>query len=84
MMRVRMNCSSITDYIAQADTIVDRFKEKGYKEEHLVKLKAEVLNMNRNHMLSLNRKSKKNKTDVAFITGFNSQYKDFEHIVKKY
>ena len=83
-MRLQRNCSSVTEFQAQADIIVDRFKEKGYKEAHLAKLKDEVLNMDRNNMLSLNKKNKNSKTDVAFITGFNSQYKDFEHIIKKY
>lgn len=39
------------DFEMQADTLIKRFKEKGYQEKNLVKLKTEIKRMDRNTLL---------------------------------
>lgn len=79
LLRLRRNCNSIEDFKTQADVIVNRFKEKGYTGGGLAKLKEEVLNMDRDSLLVHKNKINNRKHGVAFITGFNSQFKE-EHI----
>lgn len=52
--------------------------------ETLVKLKADIASMDRKNLFKKNNNKKEKPMDIAFITGFNTQYKDFKHILKKY
>lgn len=51
--------------------------------DNLLKLKTEIASMDRNALFNKTNK-KKDQMEMAFITGFNTQYKAFEHILKKY
>lgn len=73
------------DFDAQANILIQRFHEKGYALDNLVKLKLEIMKMDRKKIYSRKKLTiKTDKRDIAFITGFNSQYKAFERIMKKY
>lgn len=39
LLRIRRNCLRVEDYDIQADILINRFREKGYKPEQLIKLK---------------------------------------------
>lgn len=49
-----------------------------------MRLKDEITNMDRDDLLVQKNREINTKQGVAFITGFNTQYKEFEHIFKKY
>lgn len=89
LLRLRQNCNKLEDFEAQADFLIQRFQEKGYIQDNLVKLKLEIMNMDRNTLLN-NKKTRTKKMnkwkqmEIASITGFNNQYKDVERIIKKY
>lgn len=84
LLRIRRNFDSVEHFNTQADILIQRFYEKGYALDNLVKLKMEILNMDRKDLLWKKIRNANNQKDVAFITGFNSQYKDFERIMRKY
>lgn len=46
-------------------------------------MKTDIANLDRNSLFTKSKKGKKN-TDLVFVTGFNTQYKEFEHILTKY
>lgn len=88
-MRLYRNCSNIEDYDIQADIIIKRFVEKGYKRKESEILKEKVKKMNRNQMIEGKPNDKKKKrndktVDMAFLTGFNIQHKSLEIVIKKH
>lgn len=80
LMRLRRNCHNVKDFNVQ----MNKFIDKGYQEETLTKLKVEIMNMDRNSLLVKRNRSNDSQTDVAFITGFNNQYRSIERIIRKY
>lgn len=88
LMRMYRNCSNLADYNTQADTLIERFVEKGYKKKELVTLKENIKHMDRNSLIEdkvkENRKTKRHNGDMPFITGFNIQHKALEKIIKKH
>lgn len=58
----------MSDYIVQTDKLIERFKEKGYKENELEKVRNEVNLIEREDILKQRTRGNENN-DVAFITG---------------
>lgn len=87
LMRIHRNCSNRNEYEEQADIIINRFLEKGYKRKGLIVLKEKMKNMDRKTLiegtLDHHRKEKHKNLDLAFLTGYNRQYKTMESIIKK-
>lgn len=54
-------CSGLQDYEEQSNTIIIRFKAKGYKEKELLALKEKVKKMYRNMIMKRKSEDKKNK-----------------------
>lgn len=54
-----------------------RFLEKGYSHSDLDKIRVEVSNSNKENIIE-QAKEKKNKFEMAFVTGFNLDYKKVE------
>lgn len=79
--RVRRNCGTMEDFHVQADMI--NFQEKRYARDNLLKTKEKVTHMNRDVLLAKTKRNK-DRIEMAFVTGYNSQYRDFEHILNKY
>lgn len=79
MLRIRRNCSKEDDYNFQANIILERFHAKGYKLEDLKRTKKIVGEMDRKDLFKPKVK-KENDYGIAFMTGFNRQYRDFEKI----
>lgn len=82
LLRIRRNCNTIEDFSIQVDLLIEQFQEKSYNLDHLLKLKTAIAGMDRKSLLCKSKR-KQNQTHMAFVTGFNSQYKDLEHIMKK-
>lgn len=87
-MRIYRNCSNPNDYEEQADIIINRFVGKGYNKKELTILKEKVKGMDRKMLiggkLDHQRKEKSKNLDMAFLTGYNRQYKTMESIIKKH
>lgn len=62
------------DYMEQTDVLLQRFRDKGYSHDHLLEVRDQVGRMNRDALLETKVKDKK-AYDIAFITGFNKQFK---------
>lgn len=84
LMRMRRNCSSITDFERQADVLIKRFTDKGYEKKEMDRLKEQVKNMDRSSLLHKKERNTHNVAEFAFLTGFNRQYKQLENIFKKH
>lgn len=88
LMRIHRNCSNGNDYEEQADIIIKRFVEKGYNKRELINLKEKVKKMDRNTLIegkpAGNIKKKDKNIGMAFLTGYNRQYKITESIIKKH
>lgn len=84
LLRVCRNCNTIEDFHVQADImIINRFQEKGYARDNLLITKDEITYMNRGVLLAKTKRNK-DRMDLASVTGFYSQYRDFEQILKAY
>lgn len=87
-MRIRRNCSNITDFEEQTNNLIKRFVDKGYKKRDLLTLKEQIKNMDRHKLMEATQnthKRDKNKSlGLAFLTGYNTQYRSIESIVKKH
>lgn len=55
-MRIRRNCDNIKDFQIQAEVLTNRFLEKGYPLEMLIKIKDQVSLMDRVSLLATNKK----------------------------
>lgn len=84
LLRLRRNCDSAEDFLTQADTNIERFKKKGYSPQALAKLKEKMSKVDQKNLLVQKNKATNSQQNMAFITGFNTQYKEFEFIFKKY
>lgn len=85
LLRIRRNCRNIEDFRDQADALIKKFVDKGYKIDPLVKLKEEIQRLDRDSLLGKEQRNRKNSPDdIAFVTGFNNQYRSIEFIVRKY
>lgn len=67
----------------QTRSLID-LKKKGYSLEGLAKLKAKITQIDREDLLVQKNIASNNHRSMAFNTGFNTQYKKFEFILKKY
>lgn len=79
---IRRNCDLDEDYWTQSGILLDKFLEKGYNRSELQKIRLEVSNANNNHVT--NKKKKDNQFKLAFVTGYNVDYKQVEKLVIKY
>lgn len=78
LMHLHKNCSDQKYYKEQSNILINRLIERGYKKKELEILKEKVKLMNRDTMID-GRKNKKSKhMDMAFLTGYNKQYKSLE------
>lgn len=84
LLRIRRNCSNLSDYNLQANIILKRFQEKGYSLENLERIKQTVGEMDRNDLFRSREKREQNDYSLSFFTGFNRQYRDLEKIVKRH
>lgn len=75
--RIRRNCDLDEAYWKQSEILLDRFLEKGFNQSELQKIRLEVSNAN--HVT--NKKKKDNQFDLAFVTGYNVDYKQIEKSV---
>ncbi|XP_073481353.1 uncharacterized protein [Aquarana catesbeiana] len=82
-IRIRRNCDRMEDYLQQTDILIDRFTDKGYKRNVLENIRLKVANMDRELILSSKVRKHKQDNSIPFITGFNTQYKKLEDIIKK-
>lgn len=57
LLRIRRNCDTLEDFEVQADILIQRF-QKGYKQDNLVKLKSEIMRMDRNTLLDKKNQEK--------------------------
>lgn len=83
VIRVKRNCHDKKDYLSQSDKLIERFNEKGFKRKDLTKTWDEIGKRERNEFLTQKQK-KEQQVDMAFITGYHTQYKSVEKIVRKY
>lgn len=87
-MRIYRNCSNPNEYEEQADIIINRFVEKGYNKKELTILKEKVKTMDRKMLiegkLDHHKKEKNKNLDMAFLPGYNRQYKTMESILEKH
>lgn len=65
------------DYFLQSDKIIERFFEKGYKKAKLLKIRDVIGQLERNYLL-VKKPNREKQGDIAFITGFHTQYKNVE------
>lgn len=87
-MRIRRNCSNITDFEEQTNNLIKRFVDKGYKKRDLLTLKEQIKNMDRNKLMegtqNTHKRDKNKSLGLAFLTGYNTQYRSIESVVKKH
>lgn len=74
----------LDDFSDQADILINRFHEKGYDKDKLLKLKADIMKMDRTSLFCNKNRNNSKEADIIFVTGFNSQFREFESIVRKY
>lgn len=72
-MSIKCNCDE--DFLIQMDMLVQRFREKGYQKADLERTRDLVGGMNREELLQ-NKEKHKQQFDIAFITGYNLQYRE--------
>lgn len=85
LMLIRRNCSTLKDYDYQANILIERFLEKGYKKKNLESLKNQIRAMDRNNMIEQKKNEKNNRyNEMAFLTGFSRQHKLVEKVLKKH
>ncbi|XP_053571161.1 oxidative stress-induced growth inhibitor 2 isoform X2 [Bombina bombina] len=95
-LRLRRNCSSLKLYIKQAEELTKRLVARGYKRSLLLKVKSQVMRMDRS--LLLNSKTANStpnshnkditrstpKEDICFVTSYSNQFYTITRIIKKY
>lgn len=85
LMCIHRNCAKIEDYAEQSELLINRFKEKGYRDTLLVLVQTHVLNKSGQDLLTdKSKKSNLNRNNMAFLTEFSRDYRSLEKIVRKH
>lgn len=82
-MRIRRNCDNIAECNSQAQIIINRFQEKGYRPKELVRTQQEVLQLNIDVMLQ-DKEKRTNNYGLAFMTGLQDNISRVDSIISKH
>lgn len=74
---IRRNCDH------QSEIGVNKFKEKGYRDQDLRSIQLQTMEMDRSLLLEEKPKNKSELDFIAFLTNFSRDYKSLEKIVLK-
>lgn len=77
-MSIRRNCDNLTDFHIQSEVLTNRFCEKSYSQENLIKTKNQVLTMDRAVLLNTKKKTPF-QGDLAFVSDFHRPYRSVEN-----
>ncbi|MEE6515317.1 hypothetical protein FKM82_023969 [Ascaphus truei] len=88
-LRLGRLCSTDESFLAQADELKGRFRERGYEERDLESAFQHALQTDRNDLIKKRKSKKSIKRDDAaqvplFITTFSKQAEQIRHILQKH
>ena len=84
-LRVRRNCSDANDYLSQAQTLKNKFVQKGYDEPALNTMIEEIAAIPREKCLEKKvEQPNNNQHQWGFLSGFHAQYREVEAIIKNH
>lgn len=81
-MRLKRNCTEPEEFLVQAETLTQRFLDKGYPKKSLSDTLNQVMLLDRADLLK-ERSSKQvmdNVFKTPFITSFSNQHQNVKHI----
>lgn len=88
LVRIRRNCSHLSDYFLQAENLKQRFCEKGYDNSLITKDIQQVALMDRASLLTAQsgklKKQGDSKHKWSFLTNFSTQHRQVKDIIKKH
>lgn len=82
LQRLRRICDKEDDFDKKAGEMTARFRERGYKENHLQTAYRRVKSMDRRNLLQKTQRTQHN-SNVYFVTKYSKQYKQICNIIKK-
>lgn len=80
LMRIRRNCKNINKCKKQAEVLLKRFVDKGYKEHAIREVEKTVEVMDRKELLK-DKPKKNNEYSMVLVADYHRQYKVFENII---
>lgn len=82
LVRLRMNCTTESNYRQQAVFIWECFIDKGYEKSFVQQKIKEVRNIERQNFLN-KAKEEPNYSEIPLILNYNTQLKNLETIIRK-